>query len=176
MVDVLVHEFFTPPDPGFDYTRFDFDMDPARMAWFSAVYDTYEDTRLAAFRRRGGKLLFIHGMADPIFSASEMLAYYRELAANHGGIEPTQAFARAFVVPGMTQCSGGPATDTFDSIQVMVEWVEQGKAPDRISASALPTQAWFPARTRPLCPYPRYARYSGSGSVEDGANFICALP
>ena len=107
-----------------------------------------------------------------------MLAYYRELAANHGDIEPTQAFARAFVVPGMTHCSGGPATDTFDSIQAMVDWVEQGKAPDRINASAAPNQTSFRGRTRPLCPYPRYARYSGSGSgsVEDGASFVCALP
>ena len=176
MVDALVHEFFTPPDPGFDYTRFDFDKDPARMAWFSAVYDTYEDTCLAAFGQRGGKLLFIHGMADPIFSAREMLSYYEQLAANNGGIEATQAFARAFVVPGMTHCSGGPATDTFDSIQAMVDWVESGKAPDSIAASAAPNQAWFPGRTRPLCPYPRYARYGGSGSIEDGANFVCTLP
>ena len=176
MVEALVHEFFTPPAPGFDYARFDFDKDPARMAWFSAVYDTYEDTRLAAFGQRGGKLLFIHGMADPIFSAREMLSYYEQLAANNGGIEATQAFARAFVVPGMTHCSGGPATDTFDSIQAMVDWVESGKAPDSIAASAGPNQAWFPGCTRPLCPYPRYARYGGSGSIEDGANFVCTLP
>ena len=115
-------------------------------------------------------------MADPIFSAREMLSYYEQLAANNGSIEATQAFARAFVVPGMTHCSGGPATDTFDSIQAMVDWVESGKAPDSIAASAAPNQAWFPGRTRPLCPYPRYARYGGSGSIEDGANFVCTLP
>lgn len=176
MVDALVHEFFTPPDPGFDYRQFNFDKDPARMAWFSALYDTYEDDRLAAFRQRGGKLLFIHGMADPIFSAQEMLAYYGQLAANNGGIAATQAFARAYVVPGMTHCSGGPATDNFDSIQAMVDWVEKGQAPDRIAAWAAPNQAWFPKRSRPLCPYPRYARYTGSGSVEDAANFVCAAP
>jgi len=176
MVDALVHEFFTPPDPTFDYRQFNFDKDPARMAWFSALYDTYEDDRLAAFKQRGGKLLFIHGMADPIFSAQEMLAYYGQLAANNGGIAATQAFARAYVVPGMTHCSGGPATDHFDSIQAMVDWVEKGQAPDRIAAWAAPNQAWFPKRSRPLCPWPRYARYTGSGSVEDAANFVCAAP
>jgi hypothetical protein len=176
MVDALSNEFFTPPDPSFDYKRFDFDRDPARMAWFSAVYDTFEDTQLAAFRQHGGKLLFIHGMADPIFSATEMLSYYQQLAANNGGIEATQRFARAFVVPGMNHCSGGPATDTFDSIQAMVDWVENGTAPDRILARAAPDNPWFPGRTRPLCAYPTYARYIGSGSIEDAANFVCTPP
>jgi pimeloyl-ACP methyl ester carboxylesterase len=176
MVDALSNEFFTPPDPTFDYRTFNFDRDPARMAWFSAVYDTYEDTRLAAFRQRGGKLLFIHGMADPIFSVNEMLTYYEQLAANNGGIESTQRFARAFVVPGMNHCSGGPATDTFDSIQAMVDWVEKGSAPGRIMARAAPNNPWFPGRTRPLCPYPSYARYAGSGSIEEAANFVCTQP
>ncbi len=176
MVDALMHEFFTPPDPSFDYTKFDFDKDPARMGWFSSIYDTYEDTQLAPYRKRGGKLLFVHGMADPIFSAQEMLAYYDQLAANNGGVESTQSFARAFVVPGMTHCAGGPATDTFDSIQAMVDWVEKGQAPDSIPARAAPNNAWFPNRTRPLCAYPSYARYKGSGSIEEAANFVCTRP
>ncbi len=176
MVDALAREFFTPPDPGFDYRKFDFDRDPARMRWFSALYDTYEDTRLAAFRQRGGKLLLIHGMADPIFSASEMLDYYDQLAANNGGIEATQRFARAYVVPGMNHCAGGPATDRFDSIQAMVDWVENGKAPESIAAAAAPNNAWFPRRTRPLCAYPSYARYKGSGSIELAENFECTPP
>ena len=176
MVDALKHEFITPPDPGFDYTKFDFDRDPARMSWFSALYDTYEDTQLAAFRRRGGKLLFIHGMSDPIFSATETIDYYTKLAARNGGVDATQSFARAYLVPGMNHCSGGPATDGFDSIQAMVDWVERGVAPDRIPARAAPNNAWFPNRTRPLCPYPAYARYKGSGSIEDAASFDCVRP
>ena len=176
MVDALVNEFMTPPDPGFDYLSFDVDKDPDRMAWFSAIYDTFEDTQLAAFRQRGGKLLCIHGMADPIFSAHEMLAYYEQLAAHNGGLEATRDFARAFVVPGMNHCSGGPATDNFDSIQAMVDWVEHGQAPERIAAWSAPNQAWFANRTRPLCAYPEYARYSGSGSIEDAANFVCTRP
>jgi Tannase and feruloyl esterase len=115
-------------------------------------------------------------MADPIFSPQEMLAYYDRLSANNGGVEATQSFARAFVVPGMNHCSGGPATDNFDSIKAMVEWVEEGKAPDRIAAWAAPNSPWFPNRPRPLCAYPSYARYAGSGSIEDAANFVCTRP
>lgn len=174
MVDALVNEFFTPPDPAFNPLTFNFDTDPARMAAFSAVYDTYADDKLAAYKARGGKMLFIHGMSDPIFSAKDTLAYYERLAANNGGVDATQGFARTFLVPGMNHCAGGPATDTFDSVQVMVDWVEKGIAPDSIAAVALPTNADFPNRSRPLCAYPKFAKFKGTGSIEDASNFVCS--
>lgn len=174
MADALKHEFFTPPDPGFDILTFDFDRDPARMEAFSAVYDTYRDATLAAYRDRGGKLLLVHGMSDPIFSALDTQDYYERLARNNGGMAKTQAFARAFFVPGMNHCSGGPATDAFDPLQATVDWVEKGQAPEVIAAAALPTHGTFPNRTRPLCAYPKFAKYKGSGSLEDASSFTCA--
>jgi feruloyl esterase len=173
MADALRNEFFTPPDPGFDILKFNFDTDPARMESFSAVYDTYRDTTLAAYRARGGKMLFVHGLADPIFSALDTQAYYEKLVAANGGLASAQTFARAFFVPGMNHCSGGPATDAFDPLQAVVNWVEKGQAPETIAAAALPTNAWFPNRTRPLCAWPKFAKYKGSGSIEDAANFSC---
>ncbi len=174
MVDALVNEFFTPPDLSFTPLAFNFDTDPARMAAYSTIYDTYADDKLAAYKQRGGKLLFIHGMSDPIFSAFDTVDYYERLAANNGGVAATQSFARTFLVPGMNHCSGGPATDNFDSIQTMVDWVEKGIAPQSIAAKALPTNTDFPNRTRPLCPYPQFAKYKGSGSVEDASSFVCS--
>jgi feruloyl esterase len=112
-------------------------------------------------------------MSDPIFSADEVLEYYERLAANNGGIAATQGFARTYLVPGMTHCSGGPATDTYDSLQAMVDWVEKGVAPESIAARATASNAYFPNRTRPLCAYPKFAKYKGTGSIEDAANFNC---
>lgn len=175
IVDAMVNEFFTPPDLTFNPLTFNFDTDPARMQAYSAIYDTYRDDQLSAYRQRGGKMLFIHGMSDPIFSAQDTIDYYERLAARNGGMESTQGFARTFLVPGMNHCSGGPATDTFDSIQTMVDWVEKGIAPETIAARALPSSTDFPNRTRPLCAYPKFARYKGSGSVEDAASFVCAV-
>ncbi|MBC5782090.1 tannase/feruloyl esterase family alpha/beta hydrolase [Ramlibacter sp. USB13] len=174
MSDALRNEFFTPPDPAFNVLAFDFDRDPLRMEAFSQVYDTFRDTTLAAYRAHGGKLMIVHGMADPIFSATESQRYYDQLVVNNGGLAATKQFARAFYVPGMNHCSGGPATDNFDAIQAMVDWVEKGSAPDRIAARALPTNAFFPNRSRPLCPYPQFAKYKGTGSVEDAGNFTCS--
>jgi len=84
----------------------------------------------------------------------------------------------------MDHCGGGPATDQFDMLTALVAWVEQGQAPDRVLARArgagnpgginseVPA-AWTAARTRPLCPYPRIARYNGNGSLEDASSFSC---
>jgi feruloyl esterase len=174
MADALVNEFFTPPDPAFNVLKFNFDTDPARMQAFSSVYDTYADATLAPYKANGGKLLFVHGMADPIFSALDTQAYYERLAASNGGIAATQSFARAFFVPGMNHCSGGPATDSFDAVQAVVDWVEKGTAPESIAAAASPTNSWFPNRTRPLCAYPKFAKYKGSGSIEDASSFSCS--
>jgi hypothetical protein len=175
MSGALAYEFFTPPDPAFAIAQFNFDRDPARMDAFSSVYDTYRDATLAEFRKRGGKLLIFHGTADPIFSALESIDYYQRLTRNNGGAEATSTWARLFLVPGMNHCAGGPATDSFDGLAAIVEWVEKGAAPARIEASARPGTMYFPGRTRPLCAYPSYARYDGSGSLEDAANFVCSV-
>jgi feruloyl esterase len=72
----------------------------------------------------------------------------------------------------MNHCGGGFATDQFDVFDTLVDWVEKGVAADRILATAPPTSPW-PGRTRPLCPFPAYARYTGKGSIEEVANFVC---
>lgn len=59
-------------------------------------------------------------------------------------------------------------------LRQIIPWVEQGKAPESIAASQV--EGGKTLRTRPLCPYPAVARYVGSGSIDDGANFRCAEP
>jgi len=173
MAGALAYEFFTPPDPAFTITRFDFDRDPARTDAFSREFDTYRDATLAAFKARGGKLLIFHGTADGIFSASESVDYFERLAGNNGGVAATRTWARLFLIPGMNHCQGGPATDSYDGLSAIVDWVEKGTAPERVLASALPNSRYFPSRTRPLCSFPSFARYTGRGNVEDAANFAC---
>jgi pimeloyl-ACP methyl ester carboxylesterase len=174
MAGALAYQFFTPPDPTFALASFDFDRDPARMEAYSQVYDTFRDATLDGFRARGGRLLLFHGTADGIFSASESAAYYERLAWNTGGMAATQSWARLFLIPGMNHCAGGPATDSYDGLAAIEAWVERGVGPDAVPAAATSTNAWFPNRTRPLCPCPSVARYSGSGSLEEASSFRCA--
>jgi feruloyl esterase len=142
-------------------------------------------TDLHVLRDRGAKLIVFHGIADGVFSPNDTVAWYQGLAAANGG--EASDFARLFLIPGMNHCSGGPCTDQFDMVDALVDWVEQGLAPDRIIATArgegnvggeneeLPAD-WAPDRTRPLCPYPQFAKYSGSGDLDDAASFICEAP
>ena len=139
-------------------------------------------TDLSTLKNRGAKMLIYHGTSDPIFSSQGTTEYYEGLRSANGGNAAN--FARYFRVPGMNHCSGGPSTDQFDLLTPLVDWVEKGQAPDRVTASARGTgnaggvnadlpAGWAAGRTRPLCPYPKVARYSGSGSLEDAASFTC---
>lgn len=137
---------------------------------------------LAGLRSRGAKMLMYHGVSDAIFSANDTAAWWDRLNTAQGG--RAADFARYFPVPGMAHCNGGPSTDRFDGLSALVKWVEQGDAPDQLFASArgagntagvnadVPKE-WSATRTRPLCAYPRVARYNGSGDVEDAGNFSC---
>jgi feruloyl esterase len=115
-------------------------------------------------------MIVTQGASDPVFSLNDTLAWFREVDR----IEHGQAarFVRVFPVPGMAHCGGGPATDQFDSFGALVAWVEKSQVPGQIAAKAGPGSPW-PGRTRPLCPYPKVARYSGSGSIEEASSFQC---
>jgi feruloyl esterase len=156
--------------PRIDIMHFDFDVDTHRLDVVSSQLDA-TSVNYEGFRRRGAKLLLYTGVSDPIFSAADLTRYYSALSGANGGIESAGTFARLFLVPGMNHCGGGKATDQFDTLAALENWVEQGKAPDRIVARG----AAFPGRTRPLCPYPSVARYSGSGDIESADSFICKL-
>jgi hypothetical protein len=173
MADALRWEFFTPPDPTFNPLSFNFDTDPLRMAATSSVYDTFRDDRLTAYKARGGKLMFVHGLADPIFSAHDTIDYVERLAANNGGMAAAQSFVRLFLMPGAVHGPGGRSTDLVDLLTPMVEWVEKGVAPEALTAGAPANHDLFPNRTRPLCVYPKFAKYSGTGNSELAASFTC---
>jgi feruloyl esterase len=142
-------------------------------------------TDLSTLKSRGAKLMAYHGTSDPIFSFDDTAAWYTALAAANGG--DASNFARLYRVPGMNHCAGGPTVDQFDMLTPLVNWVEKGQAPDSVTATArgagnpggvntdVPA-TWAPNRTRPLCTYPNVARYKGTGSLEDAANFACAAP
>jgi feruloyl esterase len=156
---------------------FDFSRDAKRIYATDAQFlrSAWDDisarsSDLSRFRKHGGKLLVPHGVSDPVFSINDTLAWYREVDQRTEGA--AASFVRVFPVPGMGHCGGGPATDQYDAFGALMKWVEQGKAPDQIIAQAGPATPW-PGRQRPLCPYPKVARYKGSGSVELAESFVC---
>lgn len=138
-------------------------------------------TQLSAVRDRGAKIMVYHGVSDAIFSADDSVAWAQGVATNHSDAAD---FARLYLVPGMGHCSGGPATDQFDMLSALVDWVERGVAPASVTASARGTgnaggvnaevpAGWAANRSRPLCPWPLVARYNGSGSLDTASSFSC---
>ncbi len=127
-----------------------------------------ENPNLKAFQKRGGKIIFYHGWADNAFPATATINYFEKMQRTMGGKKNTDSFARLFLVPGMLHCSGGPGCHQADYVAAIDEWVEQGKAPEKIIGNGT-----NPIRTRPLCAYPKVAKYNGSGSVDDAKNFSC---
>jgi feruloyl esterase len=152
-------------------SRFDIDKYPLRMEELRLILDA-TDTDLSAFRNRGGKLLMYFGWADPQLNPRMGVEYYEQVVEQMGA--STGDFFRLFMVPGMFHCGGGVGTGVFDTATPLVKWVESRTPPDRIEASRVVSGKVV--RTRPLCDYPRVARFKGSGSIDDAANFACVKP
>jgi len=158
-------------DPAWDWHTFDFDRDLAYADTKMAVVNSV-DADLRPFKARNGKLLMYHGSADGNVPAEDGIGYYEKVEGAMGGPASTAGFFRLFLVPGMGHCSGGPGPNTFDAIGAIELWVEHGKAPQQIIAAHISNGKTD--RTRPLCPYPGIAKWKGSGSTDDAANFVCA--
>jgi Tannase and feruloyl esterase len=146
------------------------DMAEADAVALQQPIDTYNWSNLSSFYGHGGKQLFYHGMSDPWFSAFDTVDYYQRLAKDNGGPDKLSESSRLFLVPGMSHCAGGPATlDHFDLLTALVDWVEEGRAPEQVIA----TGPDFPGRSRPLCPWPTHAHYLGQGDPEKASSFAC---
>jgi hypothetical protein len=124
------------------------------------------------FRDHGGKMITWPGTADSAIYYQQSMDLYRRAAALVGGYPEIQPWWRYYRAPGVGHCGGGVGPQPQDLFNALVNWVESGTAPDRIlsrGGTGAP-----PTRTRPLCPYPQHAVYSGKGSTDDWSNFICS--
>ena len=138
------------------------------------VTDTFGN--LDAFRGKGGKLLTFVGMNDQLIMPRGVVHYYREMASRYGqagqpDFGQLQGFYRLFRAPGVGHCGGGVGPQPQNLFGALVNWVENGVAPETILAQN--TSGGVVTRTRPLCPYPQTAIYDGSGNPNDAASFQC---
>jgi feruloyl esterase len=161
----------TPPKPDWDYTTFNYDTDVKMVEAWSKLADA-KNPDLSKFKKRGGKVLMTYGWADTILQPLMGVHYYEQALAKNGADTPD--FFRLFMIPGMAHCRGGVGPDQHDPMTAIINWVEGGQAPSSMTASRVVNNEVV--RTRPLCAYPQVARYSGTGSIDDAANFKCVAP
>jgi feruloyl esterase len=158
------------PSAGRDWRTIDLDRDMHELQSVGALLNA-TDPDLRLFRARGGKLLMYHGWAEPQINPLLSVNYVAHVREAMG---PTDDFLRLFMIPGMPHCRGGVGVNDVDFMTPLVDWVEHGVAPARIIATR--RSGGNVVRSRPLCSYPRVARYGGTGSTDDAANFACLDP
>ena len=165
--------FYLDPTPAesWNYTMFNFDTDPARTVRNGSLVNAMNPD-LAPLKKRGGKIIHYSGWADQQVNPLPGIEYYERVSKRMGDTA-TRDFYRLFMVPGMFHCNGGPGCSSADWLAAAMDWVEKGIAPEQIAGSHI--EGGKTTRTRPLCPYPLVAKYLGQGSIEEAANFACAI-
>jgi feruloyl esterase len=192
--DGLFYWVFGPsfgyPASAHNFANFDFNKDVDAVDDQLAAVLNADSADLSEFRGHGGKLLMYHGWADPLIPSQSSINYFNALVANDsqgfqqtglatGGnpaLQRTQSYARLFMVPGMYHCAGCPGPNVFDALTPLVTWVEAGVAPETILAAKFVNDTPPTVQmTRPLCLYPKVARYNGSGSTSAATSFTCVI-
>lgn len=164
-------KFFVTRQPLFDSLTFD---PLAPGAWTQRVVDVSNLTDagnpdLRPFLARGGRLIMLHGLADEVISNNSTSDYYQRVVATVGQAAADQG-VRFYTVPGMGHGTG-VFIPAWDSLAALENWVEGGLAPT--GALVMDTVAGTYGRTRPLCHFPAWPKFRGSGSLDSAVNFTC---
>ena len=199
------YAFLTPPSPSFDALAFDFDTQMGMVSASTPIVTNSTSLDIERFVNYGHKIIWYHGLSDPGPPVLGTIKYYEEMADQFGGLDRAQRFSRFYPVPNMDHCTGGATTDNFHMLAPLTAWVENGTAPGPINATGTNfnaatyqvvgnyvTDTFVNApttRSRPLCPYPQQARFTGSRTVVQGvpvavnpadlgqaANYTCVQP
>jgi hypothetical protein len=167
-------QYWIHQDPKFDWrtvTESSFETDfRESQRKFHEVIGT-DDPNLRRFRERGGKMIIWHGEADQLIFPRGTVNYFNRVLAANGGSSKVNDFARLFLAPGVGHCGGGAGPSPVGTFEAVVKWVENGVAPETIQASRALQGGG--TQTRPLCAYPKTARWTGTGGANDAANFVC---
>lgn len=165
----VTHQQWVEVDPTWDWRTLDYDEWlenwHASRAMFGDVIGT-DDPDIAAFRDAGGKVLMFHGWDDQLIMPEGTIDYYERVIDEFHSWRKVQEFARLFMVPGLWHCGGGPGLEPVDPFGALVDWVENGEAPDTLTTSEGDA-------TRPVCAYPYVPRWDGKGDPDQSTSFDC---
>jgi feruloyl esterase len=183
---------FVFENPNWKVSDLNFDKDIATTQEKVGPSLDANNSDLSAFRARGGKLIHYHGWNDGSPSPHHSVEYYEDVMAKMGGFKQTSKFYRLFMAPGMMHCGSGLGPNLFGNMldfaapndadhnifAALERWTEQGVAPDKIIATKYANDD--PSKgvemTRPLCPYPQIAKWTGKGATSEAQNWVCKMP
>ncbi len=161
------------------------DVDPAqytsRLASLADQIDAVNPD-LSRFKARGGKLILWTGLTDWLITPHNATDYYTKVVAAAGGQAPADEFVEYFTAPGVDHCSNavgnGQGADMVNLLGPMFDWIEKGVKPSSVGIVATQSNpaAGKTAKKRPLCKFPEYAKYDGTGDPDLAASFACVKP
>ncbi|WP_319529589.1 tannase/feruloyl esterase family alpha/beta hydrolase [uncultured Cohaesibacter sp.] len=187
---------FEEKDP--DIQLSDLSFTEEKLAALRKTHPFFDATNadLNSYKDKGGKLILWHGLADPHISPANTLSLHNAMR-DFMGTEAVDMFERLYFLPGVGHCSGGQGPSNIDLLSAIVDWVEDGQAPDAILTSSTAEASSFgqpdfddggekhrrpekldlgvaklPDMSRPVYPYPYTAKFNGSGDYTDSANWI----
>lgn len=163
-----IFKYFVFNDPEWDYTRYDFSDYFKETRYASSFLDATQ-TDYSGFKKRGGKLIFVHGWNDPALSAYATINHYKALEQKDKDL---RSFARLYLLPGVLHYEGGPGPDKADWIKVITGWVEKDEAPERVIVSKIKNNQIV--MTRPVYPFPAKVIYDGTGNPNQEKSFKLA--
>ena len=199
------YAFISPANPTYNSLNFNNDTDLALLNPDAPIVTNSTSLDIKHYVNYGHKIIWYHGASDPGPPFLGTLLYYQQMVGQFGGLSKAQNFSRFYPVPNMDHCTGGATTDRFDMLTPLVNWVEKGTPPAGIPATGVNfNAATYQAlgnyitgtfvnapttRSRPLCPYPQQAHFTGSTTVMNGvlvaanpadlasaANYTCVQP
>jgi feruloyl esterase len=178
------YAFLTPANPPYNALSFNFSTDLGTLRTSTPIVTASTSLDIKRFVDYGHKIIWYHGLSDPGPPVLGTIKYYKEMAAQFGGLDQAQRFSRFYPVPNMDHCTGGATTDNFHMLAPLTAWVENNSAPGSIDATGTNFNATTyqvvgnyitdtfvnapTTRSRPLCPYPQQARFTGNRTVVNG--------
>jgi len=161
-----IFKYFVFNDPDWDYTKYDFSDYFKETKYASSFLDATQ-TDYSEFKKRGGKLILVHGWSDPALSAYATINHYKALEQRD---EDLRSYVRLFLLPGVLHYEGGPGPDKADWIKFITDWVEKDEAPERVVVSKITNKQIV--MTRPVYPFPKKAGYDGTGNPNHESSFL----
>jgi len=148
----------------------------------SALVDVPADW--TKFLARGGKLILHSAANDYLTNQRSTMTLYENAAKRHGQAKIDKT-VRYYITPnaghgsaGLSATTSKPLPRYMDLVGYLENWVEKGMPPpDTIPQTLKETMPPYTLiRSRPLCRYPNYARYKGSGDPDKMESYTCAAP
>jgi feruloyl esterase len=176
-------QYMVAQNPSVDWLQLDPAAYTSRIDQLVTMIDAVNPD-LSRFKAHGGKLILWHGLSDWLISPQNTIQYYNSVVQQSGGQAQADEFVEFYTAPSVQHCSNsfpgtGPVAggaDLVDLVTPMFTWLEKGIKPSTARIVAKQTAAGTPGGTRPLCKYPAYPKYNGSGDPNADSSYTCTAP